>query len=105
MSRLFLTGGASQVFFHEEQDGKVSIETVADVSPVVERAKALHNAGRTKTRLGDRHVAEIPIIVLDAWARKQGLTFQHVMQDDALLNRFLQDPDHSYFVIDKGSVR
>ena len=105
MSKRFLAGGVSSVFFHEEQDGKVSIETVADVGPAIERTKALHNAGLTRTAMGDRHVAEIPILVIDAWARKQGLTFQNVMQDQSLLNRFLQDPDHSYFIIDKASVK
>lgn len=105
MSRRFLTGGISSVFLHEEQDGKVAIETVTDVGPVLERAKALHNQGLTRTGMGDRHVASIPIAVLDAWARKRGLLFQNVMQDQRLMSQFLQDPDHSYFVIDKASVR
>lgn len=105
MTRRLLSSGISTTFLHEEQDGKFAIESVADVEPVIERAKALHNAGRTRTGMGDRHVASIPIIVLDAWARKQGLTFQNVMQDQSLMTRFLQDPDHSYFVIDKASVR
>lgn len=105
MSKRFLTGGISSVFLHEEQDGKVAIETVTDVEPVIERAKALHNAGRTKTGMGDRHVASVPIAVLDAWARKRGLLFQNVMQDQSLMTQFLQDPDHSYFIIDKASVK
>jgi hypothetical protein len=55
--------------------------------------------------MGDRHVASIPIIVLDSWAKKQGKSFRDVMQDQRLMTQFLQDPDHSYFVIDKASVR
>ncbi|MCT9125408.1 hypothetical protein [Cupriavidus gilardii] len=105
MSKRLLTSGVSTTFFHEEQDGKVAIESVADVEPIIERAKALHNAGINRTGMGDRHVASIPIIVLDAWARKRGLTFQNVMQDQALMSQFLQDPDHSYFIIDKASVK
>lgn len=105
MSRRLLTSGISSTFFHEEQDGKIAIETVVDVEPVIERAKALHNEGFNRTGMGDRHVASIPIDVLDAWARRLGKTFQDVMQDQRLMTRFLQDPDHSYFVIDKASVR
>lgn len=90
---------------HTEQDGRVAIETVSNVTPVIERAKALHNQGLTKTGMGDRHVASIDITVLDAWARRLGKRFGDVLNDDRLMTRFLQDPDHSYFVIDKASVK
>ncbi|MBY4947002.1 hypothetical protein K6V92_10265 [Cupriavidus respiraculi] len=105
MTKRLLTSGISNTFLHEEQDGKFAIETVADVEPVIERAKALHNMGLNRTGMGDRHVASIPIIVLDAWARKRGLTFQNVMQDQAVMSQFLADPDHAYFIIDKASAK
>jgi hypothetical protein len=102
--RILSINGATTTFLHDEQDGKQAIETVADVSRELERAKALHNAGRTRTGMGDRHVASIPVTVIDAWARRFGKCFQDVMQDDRLFSRFLADPDHAYFVIDKASV-
>lgn len=102
--RLLSFNGYSATFMHTEQDGKVAIETVEDVSRVVERAKALHNQGFHRTGMGDRHQASIPISVLDAWARRIGKRFQDVMQDDSLMDRFLRDPDHAYFVIDKASI-
>jgi len=105
MSKTLISQGVSSLFLHKERDGKIAFESVQDVEPVVERAKALHNAGRTKTGMGDRHVASIPIIVLDSWARKQGLTYQNVMQDQRLMTRFLQDPDNGHFIIDKASIR
>lgn len=105
MSRTLISQGISSLFLHKEQDGKIGFESVQDVEPIVERAKALHNAGRTKTRMGDRHVASIPIIVIDAWAKKQGLTFRDVMQDKSLFGRCLADPAHSNFIIDKASVQ
>lgn len=105
MSKRLLTfNGYSATFMHTEQDGKCAIETVEDVSRIVERAKALHNQGFTRTGMGDRHVASIPVTVLDAWARRIGKRFQDVMQAQQLMSRFLADPDHSYFVIDKASV-
>ncbi|WP_354686683.1 hypothetical protein [Cupriavidus necator] len=105
MSRTLISRGVSNLFAHREQDGKIAFESVQDVEPVIERAKALHNGGFNRTKMGDRHVASIPIIVLDAWAKKQGKSFRDVMQDQRLMTRFLQDPDHSHFVIDKASVR
>lgn len=105
MSRTLISQGISSLFLHKEQDGKIGFESVQDVEPVIERAKALHNAGRTRTRMGDRHVASIPIVVIDGWAKRQGLTYRDVMQDQRLMTRFLQDPDNSHFIIDKASVR
>jgi hypothetical protein len=105
MSKRLLTfDGITATYLHEQQDGRCAIETVEDVSRIVERAKARHNLGLTRTGMGDRHVASIPIAVLDAWARRQGKTFQDVMQDQQLMTRFLQDPDNGYFIIDKASV-
>lgn len=103
--RLLSFNGATATYLHDEQDGRCAIETVENVGHIVERAKALHNAGRTRTGMGDRHVASIPITVLDAWARGKGKRFQDVTQDRALMDAFLRDPAHSYFVIDKASVQ
>jgi hypothetical protein len=104
MSKRLLTfDGTTATFLHDEQDGKQAIETVENVSRIVERAKARHNQGLTRTGMGDRHVASIPISVLDAWARRLNKTFQDVMQDQQLMTRFLGDPANGYFIIDKAS--
>jgi hypothetical protein len=102
--RLLSFNGHSATFLHQEQDGKCAIQTVEDVTPALERAKARHNQGLTRTGMGDRHVASIPVTVLDAWARRIGKRFQDVMQDHQLMSRFLADPDNGYFIIDKASV-
>lgn len=102
--RLISVSGSTATFLHDEQDGKQVIQTVTNVEPVVERAKALHNQGLTRTGMGDRHVASIPITVIDAWARSRGKKYQDVMQDEHLFTAFLRDPAHSYFIIDKASV-
>ena len=96
--------GNTTTYFHDSVDGKGAIETVADVTPSLERAKALHNAGRVRTGMGNRHVASIPVPVIEAWARKRGLMFRDVMQNQDLFSRFLSDPDNGYFIIDKASV-
>jgi hypothetical protein len=103
MAKLLSQTESSVTRWHEEGDATV-IETVADVEPVVERAKSLHNEGYTRTKGGQRHVASVPIVVLDAWAKKQGKTLADVYQDQDLLTRFLRDPAHSFFLIDKSAV-
>ena len=97
--------GGVKTYFHDSVEGKGAIETIADVTNSLERAKALHNAGRVRTGMGDRHVASIPVPVIDAWARKHGKVFADVMQDQALFSQFLVDPDNGHFIIDKASVR
>lgn len=105
MGKQLLTfDGITATYLHDNQDGKQAIETVEDVSRIVERAKARHNQGLTRTGMGDRHVASIPVSVLDAWARRLNKTFQDVMRDQQLMTRFLQDSDNGYFIIDKASV-
>ena len=106
MARILLSEvGNTKTYFHTEVEGKGAIEKVSDVTPTLEKAKALHNAGRVRTGMGDRHVASIPVPVIDAWARKHGKVFADVMQDQSLFSQFLGDPDNGHFIIDKASVR
>jgi hypothetical protein len=84
-----------------EADGKYAIETIRDVEPILEHAKALHNEGKWTRPNGDRHLARVPIVVLDSWAKRRGLGFDDVMRDVSLLEEFLADPEHSYFLVDK----
>lgn len=89
--------------FHADE-GKFHIQTVCDVEPTLEHAKYLHNSGQHEAPNGDRHLARVPIVVLNAWASKRGVTFDAVMQDNRLMDEFLNDPDHSLFRVDKGRV-
>ncbi|OZI20507.1 hypothetical protein CAL26_23725 [Bordetella genomosp. 9] len=104
MAGRILTAEARKVTRFHELDGGFAIETVADVEPELEYAKALHNEGHHRTANGDRHVAAVPAVVLNAWAIKRGVTFQAVMQDNRLMREFLNDPDHSHFRVDKRPV-
>lgn len=80
--------------FHHE-DGKDILRYEQDVEPVLEAIKR----GETRPWLSKekefKAVAEIPVIVLAEWARKQGMTWQQVMEDDKALRRFINDPDNS----------
>lgn len=102
-ARILTSSSGSTTRFHEA-DGKYAIETVADVAPVLDLVGKLRNEGDHRTGMGDKIVGEVPIVVLDKWARAQGLTFAAVMQDQKLLRRFMNDPDNSGFRIAGGRV-
>lgn len=104
MTARILTQRPGKVTRFLEADGKYAIETIQDVEPVLEHAKALHNEGHHTRANGDRHLARIPIVVLDAWAKRRGLGFDDVMRDVRLLEAFMNDPDHSHFRVDKRPV-
>ncbi|TEA78643.1 hypothetical protein [Allopusillimonas ginsengisoli] len=104
MAGQIITAEPGRVTKFHADDGKFHIQTIADVEPVLEHAKALSNEGLDRNAIGDRHLARIPIVVLNAWAAKRGVTFDAVMQDVTLLREFLSDPDHSHFRVYKGAI-
>lgn len=104
MSKKLLSTGYKKVSYYHQTDTGFAVETVADVEQTLERAKALHNEGRLENAAGHHHLAEVPIVVLNAWAVKRGVTFDQVMSDNALLTEFLNDPNNEAFRVHKGRV-
>lgn len=103
MARKLSTGYKSQTFFHDG-DGKIAIQTLTDVTAIIESAQMLSNEGLHKNSLGDKHIARIPLALLNAWAEKNGYTYQQVMSDNALMDKFLIDPDNSLCRVYKGAI-
>lgn len=103
-TRIFDRSRIGVTKWHEEADGTIVLQKTTDVEPVLERAKELHNVGAHTTGMGDKHVASIPVEVLDMWARQRGKTFGDVMRDERLMTEFLQDPDQSAWRVWKGQI-
>lgn len=104
MARILESLPGSVKTFHDLGDGTFGIESVTDVTATVDRAKSLHNQGIDKTGMGDRHVASIPVPVLDAWARTRGKAYGDVMRDSELMRQFLTDPANADFRVWKGAL-
>lgn len=104
MSARILTASPGSVSLFHEADGRVAIETVTDVAPVLADAAQRRQHGATKTHLGDWHTAEIPVGVLVKWAEARGTSYREVMADDRLFKKFLNDPDNASFRIAGGRV-
>ena len=61
-------------------------------------------AENEKSRHDMKHVASVDQAVIIDWCNKRGITFQRFMNDQSLVNAFLDDPDNSAFRIWKGRV-
>ena len=102
--RILSHTSTGRTLWHDHGDGRVTVQQVADVTAGVERARALHNAGHHATRMGDKHVASIPVPVLTQWAAARGKSFTDVVQDSGLMAQFLQDPDNGAFRVWTGAL-
>jgi hypothetical protein len=62
-------------------------------------------AGDAHHMRGDmKHVARVEQTVIMDWCNKQGVTFSQFMRDNALIDRFLNDPANVPFRVWKGRV-
>lgn len=87
----------------DPSEDRFVVNRVQDVEPILERAKALHNAGIGQS--GDwRHAASIPNVIVERYCEDAGITFQEFMQNVAHMKRLLESPDLSHFRIWKGRL-
>ena len=71
------------------------IQTISDVSKVMERAKAARNA-RSNFNPGDDHTlaAVIPLTLLEQFAQERGISMHEAMNDDTIIARCIAaNPD------------
>lgn len=85
------------------QDGSLITGTVQDCTPILEDAKARHNAGAVGSS-EMRHAARLPLQVVEAYCNTAGITFEQWMNDPVHAKRMLQDPALSGFRIWSGAV-
>jgi hypothetical protein len=80
-----------------------TFERIQDCTPVLERAKALHNEGFHGS--GEmKHAACIPNVVIEQYCNKHKISFQEWMANPEHIRRMLNDPDNSMFRIWPGRV-
>lgn len=79
--------------FHRESDGGFTIQSRQDVEPILDHNKALQNTPQ-KSDWG-RHIASIPLIIIDKWSKEDGVNVLAMGKDEAAkyLKRKLADPD------------
>ena len=80
---------------YEEQDGQVSFNTVQDVEPILDYTRRLRSEGRRFESKSCRHVATIPLVVMEIWERED----PSIMRDRRKLRKKLDDPEWKYLKV------
>ena len=90
---------------HNTEDGGLVIETVQDVSSILEQNKKEYNAtnGRWGDDVFDNKIASIPLTVIDTLNQKGIMRGFHVV-DQTAFRKWLNDPDNRFFRTRQGRV-
>lgn len=90
-------------------DGKMAVNRVSDVGPVLKRNRTLFNDVSTKSQMfkGDmRQVASVPLVVIEKWM-KEGLIknpYNPDAEDKKAFKRLLNDPDNRFLRTCPGNI-
>ena len=88
-------GDVRYIGHYDESEDRMTIETVQDVAPYLEKNKTEILAGTINKKAPMRKMASIPLVLIEKWLREEGLD---VFNDDhhKRLMRKLHDPDYAY---------
>jgi hypothetical protein len=95
--------GMDEVFHFDEGTGDVSIESRADVEPILDNNKRLQNDGTngfTPSR-DMKRIASIPNVIIEMWRNQLGVDLFNKDHEPAI-KRLLNDPDWQYLRTSHG---
>lgn len=95
--------GNTQSVIALNNDGSLTTGTIQDCTPIVERAKALHNIGYTGTA-DMKLAASIPFVIVEKYCNDNHVSFQDFMNSADHKKRLLNDPANGSFRVWKGQV-
>ena len=99
-----MTAPADDCLFCKFADGRIKPATVYEDEEVLAFRDINPQAPTHVLIIPRKHVASVDQAVIIDWCNKRGITFQRFMNDQSLINSFLDDPDNSSFRIWKGRV-
>ena len=91
--------GTVDAVMHVESDGVIHVEHVQDVEPILDYTHAArnHRYSALSPEGFVAHVAEVPFVVLQEWAREAGCgLFSNEMS--IIMEKKLQDPQFARFL-------
>ncbi|MCM0043415.1 MAG: hypothetical protein NBV65_02160 [Burkholderiaceae bacterium] len=104
MSKLIFDDGIRKQVAHEDGEGGLVVETIQDVTSIVEANKAEYNATDYGARWGDfTKVASVPMTVIDD-LNKKGIMQGFAVRDTVAFKRWLNDPENRFFRTRPGVV-
>lgn len=95
-------GTAVHTLFHyDEAEDRGIIETIQDVEPIMDLNKQQSNSADSNWNQTMNHVARIPKSVIEQYRIEKGID---LMNDEAELKKFLNDPDQRVWRTRGGNV-
>lgn len=95
--------GVKEYMYLDETEEKLYFQKIQDVEPILEDAKARHKEHGGKNKAGDfYHAGRFPPVLIEEWLRIRGLNMRDFKGE--VVDRFLNDPEHSAFRIWQGRV-
>ena len=93
--RIFIPGTVDAVM-HVESDGVIHVEHVQDVEPILDYTHAMrnHRFDAMSSEGFVAHVAEVPFVLLQEWAREAGVGLLS-NEMSAVMEKKLQDPQYA----------
>ena len=90
--KIFIPGTVDAVM-HVESDGVIHVEHVQDVEPILDYTHAgrNHRFSASSAEGFVQHVAEVPFVVLQDWAREAGVSILS-NEFSVIMEKKLQDP-------------
>lgn len=94
--------GWAEYLIYDEAAETFAIELVSDVEPILEANKREANdTGGYGASREWRHIANIPLIVIEIWKKRYGID-PTMPGHETLLRRLLNDPDNRFLRISAG---
>lgn len=82
--------------FHANGDSTFTVEAIQDTAPILDRNKAMQNAGKQRGDL--RLVASIPVIFIEKWCNEEGVNYLRLDKQEfaRLIAKKRRDPDYRW---------
>src|SRR5689334_12339272 len=98
-----LLTGITEYYYHDQETGGFAIETVQDMEPHLELAKAMFNAA--PLRYGEfTHVKHIPLVLMQQLIKDGILGPGGAILDEPRFKKFLNERDTNFFKTRPGHV-
>lgn len=90
---------------YDDLEDKLTIERVQDVQPIIEANKRDMDFDNRRHKSETMNLyARVPLIMLEKWAKDNGISYYELMNNDKLLKSFLNDPDNAAFRVRRGRI-
>lgn len=93
------------IFHYDRTEDRAVIERVQDVEPVLDYNARLRQVTDGYNKARDmKHVAEVPMVLIEKWANEAGISVAEWMADPENMRRQLNDPANKFLRIGQGRL-